>query len=154
MHLPPWRADPEVISPENWESDFGFMQRPNAVRINLDLFYDYRTNVALYPTWQALLRERQPKTIIFRGQDDIFFAPEGGEAYLKDLPKAEMHRLDAGHFAVEDHLDYISSDIHRFHAERASGGWEFTERERIHHRDAEGTNGAGRRVFGQEKGKQ
>ena len=117
------------------------MQRPNAIRINLDLFYDYRTNVALYPTWQALLRDRQPKTIFFWGQDDFFFTPEGGEAYLKDLRKAEMRRLDAGHFAVEDHLDYISSNIHRFHAERASGGWEFTERERIHHSDAEGANG-------------
>jgi pimeloyl-ACP methyl ester carboxylesterase len=111
---------PELISPDNWESDFGFMQRPNAIRINLDLFYDYRTNISLYPTWQAFLRERQPKTIIFWGQDDIFFTREGGEAYLKDLPKAEMHRLDSGHFAVEDNLGYISSNIHRFYAEKVA----------------------------------
>ena len=97
--------------------DWAFMQRPHAVRINLDLFFDYRTNVPLYPAWQRFLRERQPKTIIFWGQDDVFFTREGGEAFLKDLPEAEMHRLDAGHFAVEDHLDYISSNIHRFHAE-------------------------------------
>ena len=107
---------PELISPDNWEMDAAQMQRPNAVRINLDLFYDYRTNVPLYPAWQAFLREHQPKTIIFWGQDDVFFTKEGGDAYLKDLPKAEMHRLAAGHFAVEDNLAEISSDIHRFYA--------------------------------------
>jgi pimeloyl-ACP methyl ester carboxylesterase len=105
----------ESISPDNWNSDYFFMQRPNARKVQMDLFYDYRTNVTLYPKWQAFLRERQPKTIIFWGQGDIFFTPEGGEAYLKDLPKAEMHRLDAGHFAVEDNLAYISEQIHAFH---------------------------------------
>ena len=87
-HLPALGAqNPELISPDNWESDFGFMQRPNAERVQLDLFYDYRTNVELYPKWQAFLRERQPKTIIFWGQDDIFFTPEGGEAYLARSPE-------------------------------------------------------------------
>lgn len=112
--------NPDIVSPDNWESDYGFMQKPNANRINLDLFYDYRTNVALYPRWQAFLREHQPRTIIFWGQHDMFFSPQGGEAYLKDLPKAEMHRLDSGHFAVEDHLDYISRNIHRFYAEEVA----------------------------------
>jgi len=106
---------PELISPDNWNSDFAFLQRPNARRVQLDLFYDYRTNVALYPKWQAFLRERQPKTIIFWGEKDIFFTPEGGEAYLKDLPKAQMHRLDAGHFAVEDNLAYISDHMRSFY---------------------------------------
>jgi pimeloyl-ACP methyl ester carboxylesterase len=106
---------PELISPDNWNSDFAFLQRPNARRVQLDLFYDYRTNVALYPAWQAFLRDRQPLTIIFWGQDDIFFTREGGEAYLKDLPKAELHRLDAGHFAVEDNLEYISEHMHSFY---------------------------------------
>jgi pimeloyl-ACP methyl ester carboxylesterase len=108
-------AHPELISPDNWESDYGFMQRPHSGRINLDLFYDYRTNVALYPQWQKFLRERQPKTLIFWGQDDVFFTPQGGEAFLRDLPKAELHRLAAGHFAVEDNLDYIAANIKRFH---------------------------------------
>jgi pimeloyl-ACP methyl ester carboxylesterase len=112
--------NPERISPDNWESDSSFMQRPNAVRVNLNLFYDYRTNVDLYPIWQAFLRENQPKTLIFWGQTDIFFTPEGGEAYLKDLPNAEIHRLMAGHFAVEDHLDYISANMQRFYAERVA----------------------------------
>jgi len=110
--------NPELISPDAWESDFNFMQRPNMVRINLDLFYDYRTNVDLYEQWQTNLRTLQPKTIIFWGQNDIFFTPEGGEAYLKDLPNAEIHRLEAGHFAVEDHLDYISENMHRFYNEK------------------------------------
>jgi pimeloyl-ACP methyl ester carboxylesterase len=107
---------PELISPDNWESDAAFMQRQHAVRLNLDLFYDYRTNVPLYPSWQRLLREHQPQTLIFWGQSDIFFTPEGGEAYLADLPDAELHRLAAGHFAVEDHLDYIATHMKRFHA--------------------------------------
>ena len=107
-------SNPAAISPDNWESDFGFMQRPHAVRMNLDLFYDYRTNVPLYPAWQAFLRQRQPKTIIFWGQDDVFFTREGGEAYLKDLPQAELHRLAGGHFAVEDNLDFISTRMHSF----------------------------------------
>ncbi|MEO8058956.1 MAG: alpha/beta hydrolase [Burkholderiales bacterium] len=111
---------PELISPDNWESDAAYMQRPTAVRVNLDLFYDYRTNVDLYPKWQAFLRTNQPKTLIFWGQTDIFFTPAGGDAFLKDLPKAEMHRLKAGHFAVEDHLDYISAQMQRFYAEKVA----------------------------------
>lgn len=107
---------PELVSPDNWESDIAFMQRPNAERVNLDLFYDYRTNVPLYPAWQKFLRDRQPETLIFWGQDDIFFTPAGGDAYLADLPTAELHRLQAGHFAVEDHLDYIATHIVRFYA--------------------------------------
>jgi len=112
---------PELVSPDAWESDIAFLQRPNATRLNLDLFYDYRTNVPLYPAWQALLRERRPATIIFWGQDDIFFTREGGDAYLADLPDAELHRLQAGHFAVEDHLDYIASHMKRFYTASVAG---------------------------------
>lgn len=111
---------PELISPDNWESDSGFMQRPHAVRINLDLFYDYRTNVPLYPAWQRFLRERRPHTLIFWGQDDLFFTKEGGDAYLADLPEAELHRLAAGHFAVEDHLEYIAARMKGFYDERVA----------------------------------
>lgn len=112
--------NPELISPDNWNMDFRFMERPNARQVQMDLFYDYRTNVALYPQWQEFLREHQPKTLIFWGQDDIFFTREGGEAYLKDLPNAEIYRLDSGHFAVEDCLDEISSNISRFYLERVA----------------------------------
>jgi len=82
----------------------------------------YRTNVPLHPNWQALLRERQPKTLLFCDQDDVFFTKEGGEAYLKDLPNAEMHRLVGGHFAAEDNLEYVSDNIHRFYADKVATG--------------------------------
>jgi pimeloyl-ACP methyl ester carboxylesterase len=109
---------PELISPDNWNMDFHFMERPHARRVQLDLFYDYRTNVDLYPRWQKFLRDQQPKTLIFWGQDDVFFTREGGEAYLRDLPNAEMHRLDSGHFAVEDCLDQIAANIRGFYDEK------------------------------------
>jgi pimeloyl-ACP methyl ester carboxylesterase len=111
---------PELVSPDNWISDVAFLQRPNARRVQMDLFYDYRTNVELYPRWQAFLRDHQPKTQIFWGQDDIFFTREGGDAYLADLPRAEMHRLGAGHFAVEDCLEYIAQNIKRFYREQVA----------------------------------
>jgi pimeloyl-ACP methyl ester carboxylesterase len=110
--------DPEAISPDNWNMDFRFMERPNTRRIQMDLFYDYRTNVTLYPKWQKFLRDHQPKTLIFWGQNDIFFTREGGEAYLKDLPNAEMHRLDSGHFAEQDCLAEITSNIRYFYLDR------------------------------------
>ena len=108
------------ISPDNWTTDLYFLARPHAHRVQLDLFYDYRTNAALYPTWQAALRRRQPHTLILWGQGDIFFTPEGGEAYLRDLPDAELVRLDSGHFAVEDHLEEIANHIVRFYDNRVS----------------------------------
>ncbi len=109
-------TNPESISPDNWNSDYYVtLQRPHGQKIQMDLFYDYRTNVALYPKWQTFLKENEPKTIIFWGQDDIFFTREGGEAYLKVLPKAEIHRLNAGHFAVEDCLQFISEKMIAFY---------------------------------------
>jgi pimeloyl-ACP methyl ester carboxylesterase len=107
--------DPEKISPDNWNMDNHFLERPNAKQVQLDFFYDYRTNVGLYPKWQAFLKQRQPKTIIFWGQTDIFFTKEGGEAFLEVLPSAEMHRLDSGHFAVEDSIDIIAPKMKAFY---------------------------------------
>lgn len=112
--------DPSVISPDNWNMDSYFLTRPNAHRVQLDLFYDYRTNAALYPTWQASLRDGQPPTLVIWGQGDIFFTPEGGEAYLRDLPDAELLRLDSGHFAVEDNLEVIADAIIGFHDRRTA----------------------------------
>jgi pimeloyl-ACP methyl ester carboxylesterase len=110
--------NPEAINPDNWNMDYRFTERPNAQRVQLDLFYDYRTNVEMYPLWQKFLREHQPPALIFWGQNDLFFTREGGEAYLKDLPNAEIHRLNSGHFAVEDCLGEISSNIKRFYPEK------------------------------------
>jgi len=107
---------PELISPDNWNMDAALLARPNQRRIQLDLFYDYRTNVARYAEWQNFLQQRQPKTLIFWGQQDLFFTREGGEAYLRDLPRAELHRLDSGHFAVEDCGPEIAQKMIDFHA--------------------------------------
>jgi pimeloyl-ACP methyl ester carboxylesterase len=112
--------DPTKISPDNWNMDLYFLARPHARRVQLDLFYDYRTNAALYPAWQERLRTTQPKTIIFWGQGDIFFTPEGGDAYLRDLPEATLVRLDSGHFAVEDRLDQIAAGIKDFYNTKIS----------------------------------
>ncbi len=109
-------TNPALISPDTWNLDYlQTLQRHHGRQLQLDLLYDYRNNVTLYPKWQEFLRQQQPKTIIFWGQGDIFFTPEGGEAYLEELPKAEMHRLNAGHFATEDCLDYIAKHIHSFY---------------------------------------
>ena len=107
--------DPAKISPDNWNMDLFFLARQHAHRVQLDLFYDYRTNAANYPAWQERLRNTQPKTTIFWGQGDIFFTPEGGDAYLRDLPNATLIRLDSGHFAVEDCLEEIASGIRDFY---------------------------------------
>ncbi|HMF41151.1 MAG TPA: alpha/beta hydrolase, partial [Polyangia bacterium] len=72
--------------------------------------------VPRYGEWQAFLEKRQPKTIVFWGQDDLFFTREGGEAYLRDLPRAEMHRLDSGHFATEDCGPAIAEKMIAFYA--------------------------------------
>ena len=114
--------NPELISPDNWNVDYRFMERPNAHRVQMDLFYDYRTNVTLYPKWQKFLREHQPKTIIFWGQNDIIFTSEGGEAYLEDIPDAEIHRLESGHFAVEDCIEEIVADMKSFYLEKMAQG--------------------------------
>jgi pimeloyl-ACP methyl ester carboxylesterase len=112
--------DPERISPDNWNMDLHFLARPHAHRVQLDLFYDYRKNIELYSEWQAFLREHQPPTLILWGENDIIFTPEGGRTYLRDLPDAELHMLDSGHFAVEDHLDMIADHIKRFYGEKVA----------------------------------
>ncbi len=107
--------DLDKISPDNWNMDNHLLERPGAKQVQLDFFYDYRTNVDLYPKWQSWLKERQPKTIIFWGQGDIFFTPQGGELYLTVLPNAQLHRLDSGHFALEDNLGEITSKMVEFY---------------------------------------
>jgi len=95
-------ADPSHIDPENWRVDQALLDRPGIDQVMLDLFYDYRTNAALYPQFQAFFRERRPPTLIVWGKNDVIFPAEGARAYLRDLPKAELHLLDSGHFALED----------------------------------------------------
>jgi pimeloyl-ACP methyl ester carboxylesterase len=95
-------SDASRIDPENWLVDQTLLDRPGLDEIMLDLFYDYRTNAALYPQFQAFFRTRQPPTLIVWGKNDIIFPEAGARAYLNDLPRAELHLLDSGHFALED----------------------------------------------------
>ena len=95
------------IDPATWIHDQALLDRPGSVEIQLDLFYDYRTNVALYPSFQAFFREHQPPTLIVWGANDTIFPAAGARAFLRDLPEAELHLLDSGHFALEDKGDEI-----------------------------------------------
>ena len=112
--------DPAKISPDSWNLDLYFLDRAQARRAQLELFYDDRANAEQYVTWQARLRRDQPKTLIFWGQGDILFSPAGGEAYLRDLPDAKLVRLDSGHFALEDCLDVIVDGINSFYDEKVA----------------------------------
>lgn len=100
--------DPSRVDPGAWLHDQGLLDRPGNVEIQLDLFKDYGTNIALYPEFQRFFRERRPPTLIVWGRNDAIFPAEGARAYLRDLPKAELHLLDTGHFALEDKGDEIA----------------------------------------------
>ncbi len=102
------------ISPDNWAHDQPLLDRPGNNEIQFDLFYDYRTNVALYPEIQAFFRDRQPPTLIVWGKNDKIFPAEGAYPYLRDIPDAELHLLDTGHFALEDKLDEIAPLMNDF----------------------------------------
>jgi pimeloyl-ACP methyl ester carboxylesterase len=102
------------ISPDNWVHDQALLDRPGNADIQLDLFRDYGSNVPLYPKFQAFFREYKPPTIILWGKNDKIFPPEGATPYLRDLPNAEMHMLNTGHFALEDKLDVMAPLIHDF----------------------------------------
>jgi pimeloyl-ACP methyl ester carboxylesterase len=94
--------NPESISPDNWLVVQPLLDRPGNQEIQLALFYDYRTNVPLYPRWQQYFRTHLPPTLIVWGENDPIFPAEGAHPYLRDLPDAELHLLDTGHFALEE----------------------------------------------------
>jgi pimeloyl-ACP methyl ester carboxylesterase len=106
--------DVSRISPDNWVHDQALLDRPGNKDIQLDLFYDYRTNVPLYPQFQAFFRERKPPTLIVWGKNDKIFPEDGAHPYLRDLPEADLHILDTGHFALEDKLDEMAPLIRGF----------------------------------------
>jgi pimeloyl-ACP methyl ester carboxylesterase len=101
--------DPSRVDPTTWLVDQALLDRPGNAEIQLDLFYDYRTNVALYPKFHEFFRNRQPPTLIVWGRNDKIFPADGAHPYLRDLPKAELHLLDTGHFALEDKGAEIAS---------------------------------------------
>lgn len=100
--------DVSRISPDTWLVDQALLDRPGIDEIMLDLFKDYGSNVALYPQFQQFFRTRRPPALIVWGQNDEIFPADGAYAYLRDLPNAELHLLDTGHFALEDKGDEIA----------------------------------------------
>lgn len=106
--------DASRIDPGNWRHDQPLLDRPGNKEIQLDLFHDYGTNVPLYPKFQQFFRERRPPTLVVWGKNDKVFPAEGARPYLRDLPDAEFHLLDTGHFALEDQLDVMAPLIHDF----------------------------------------
>ena len=108
--------DPNVESydPDLWTDEFAFLNQPGQADIQSDLFYDYRTNVDAYPKWQAWMRERQPRLLVLWGKYDLSFELSEPEAYRRDAPKAEIHVLDAGHFALDIAADQIAQLIRGF----------------------------------------
>ncbi|WP_425488732.1 alpha/beta fold hydrolase [Methylobacterium brachythecii] len=106
--------DVSRISPDNWVQDQALLDRPGNKDIQLDLFHDYGTNVPLYPQFQAFFRDRKPPTLIVWGKNDKIFPEAGAHPYLRDLPNAELHLLDTGHFALEDKLDEMAPLIRGF----------------------------------------
>lgn len=102
------------ISPDNWVHDQALLDRPGNKDIQLDLFHDYGSNVPLYPQFQQFFRDRKPPTLIIWGKNDKIFPEVGAHPYLRDLPEAELHILDTGHFALEDKLDEMAPLIRSF----------------------------------------
>jgi pimeloyl-ACP methyl ester carboxylesterase len=100
--------DLERYNPENWTEEYAFLSTPGEREIQGQLLFDYRTNVSSYPAWQQWLRQHRPPTLVVWGRYDPSFIAAGAEAYQRDVPDAEIHLLDAGHFALEEKVDEIA----------------------------------------------
>jgi pimeloyl-ACP methyl ester carboxylesterase len=110
--------NPEAISPDTWNMDQLFLDRPGNVEIQLALFYSYGTNPPLYPQWQEYFRKYQPPALIVWGKNDYIFPAVGAYPYQRDLNDVEFHLLDTGHFALEEDGDAIANYIRQFLASR------------------------------------
>ncbi len=104
----------EAISPDNWITDQAKLDRPGNKEIQLELFYSYGTNPALYPEWQAYFREHQPPTLLMWGKGDYIFPEEGAHPYKRDLKNIDFNILDTGHFALEEDGEVMANHILRF----------------------------------------
>ena len=104
------------ISPDSYTFDQLFLDRPGNDAIQLNLLHNYQSNLAKYDGWHEFFRNRQPRTLIVWGKNDPFFTVPGAQAYLRDIPRAELHLLDTGHFALEDSSEFIAQQIIRFFA--------------------------------------
>ena len=105
---------PELIAPDGWTLDQHFLDQPGRRDAQVALALDYHSNIELYPAWQQWLREHQPPALIVWGRNDAFFPEPGARAYLRDLPDAEIHLFDTGHFALEENLPEIAPLIAAF----------------------------------------
>ena len=103
-----------AISPDNWIHDQSLLDRPGNSEIQLQPFYDYRSNPPLYPQWQEYFRKYQPPTLIVWGSNDIIFPKEGAILYQRDLKNLQIHLLNTGHFALEEEVELIAELISRF----------------------------------------
>src|SRR6201996_4108449 len=104
-------ADPAAVSPDGYTLDVHYLGRPGADDVQLDLFGDYKSNVALYPAFQDYFRTHKPRVLAVWGRNDPFFLPPGAEAFKRDLPDAQVRFLDTGHFALETHAAEIAEAI-------------------------------------------
>lgn len=107
-------ADESQVSPDGIGLDNYYLAREGAHDIQLDLFFDYQSNIALYPTFQAYFRKHRPRLLAIWGKNDPFFLPPGAEAFQRDIPDAEVRFLDTGHFALETHAGEIADAIRTF----------------------------------------
>jgi pimeloyl-ACP methyl ester carboxylesterase len=107
-------ADASKVAPESYTLDSALLSRPGNDEIQLDLFLDYASNVALYPKFQNYFRSKQPPLLAVWGKNDPFFLPPGAEAFKRDNPNAEVHFFDTGHFALETHVEEIAPVIREF----------------------------------------
>jgi pimeloyl-ACP methyl ester carboxylesterase len=106
--------DPSLVSPDGRSLDDHYLARSGAHEVQLDLFLDYASNVALYPTFQAYFRKHRPPLLAVWGKNDPFFLPAGAQAYKRDIPQAEVRFFDTGHFALETHAAEIAAAIRDF----------------------------------------
>jgi len=106
--------DPTAVSPDGYSLDNFYLARPGAAELQLDLFGDYKSNVALYPTFQRYFRTHRPPLLAVWGKNDPFFLPQGAEAYRRDIPDAEVRFLDTGHFALETHAAEVGAAMRDF----------------------------------------
>jgi pimeloyl-ACP methyl ester carboxylesterase len=102
------------FAPDGWTLDWARLARPGNIDVQIGLFGDYQSNVSLYPRFQEFLRQRRPPTLIVWGRHDPFFTEAGARAYLRDVPDAELHLLDAGHFALETRGGQIAALMRDF----------------------------------------
>ena len=110
----------ELYNPDLWTDEFYFLNSPGQAQIQADLFYDYRTNVESYPSWQAWMQKTQPRLLVLWGRHDLSFDLGEPERYRQDVPEAEVHILEAGHFALDTKADEIATFVDRFLQGQAS----------------------------------